>query len=369
VFRFDILTTFPELFDPALPGGVLNSSIPARARQAGLVTWHATNIRDHTRDKHNKTDDRPFGGGPGMVMMCQPVWDAVHAVEALDERPARRILLTPQGRPLTQPMVEDLARDPDGRVLLIAGHYEGIDERVIRALEPLEISIGDYVLSGGELGAMVLMDAVIRLLPGALGDDDSAGQDSFSLTKGTLGKGKSAQHIAARLLDCPHYTRPREWMGQGVPDVLLSGDHEKIAAWRLQQRLERSRARRPDVLRETDLQGELHGDGHPHAAHAEVDDEVLRLAALGGAGGDDAIRDAGRAAEVSGLRKQVKGAEPCSTLSLTENVSAVPRTAYGHPAFHAVRKSKTSWTETTLSPFTSAHGSAASHAASPARSP
>lgn len=243
--RFDILTTFPELFSE-LPGGALNSSIPARARAAGLVEWHATNIRDFAENKHAKTDDRPFGGGPGMVMMCQPIWDAVNAVEARDPRPATRILLTPQGRVLTQPLIEELATKP--RLLLIAGHYEGLDERVIQKLAPLEVSLGDYVLSGGELGAMVLMDAIIRLLPGALGHEDSAVQDSFGSVTLTSGKGKSKTSTTARLLDCPHYTKPREWMGMTVPDVLLSGDHGAIEQWRTDQRVARTRERRPDML-------------------------------------------------------------------------------------------------------------------------
>lgn len=234
--RFDVLTTFPEMFDASSPGGALNVSIAARARAAGLAEWHATDIRSYTTNKHQKTDDRPFGGGPGMVMMCQPVWDAVHAVESLDPRPATRILLTPQGRPLTQSIVEDLAARP--RLLLIAGHYEGIDERVVEALAPLELSIGDYVLSGGELAAMVLIDAVIRLLPGALGHECSAAEDSFT---------PAAPHHT-RLLDCPHYTKPREWMGRTVPEILLSGDHGAIAKWRLEQRLLRTRVRRPDLL-------------------------------------------------------------------------------------------------------------------------
>jgi len=234
--RFDILTTFPEMFG-AEPPAVLGVSIPARARAAGLVEWHAHNIRDWSLDKHKKTDDRPFGGGPGMVMLCQPLWDAVHAVEAMDPRPATRVLLTPQGRPLTQPMVEGFAARE--RMLLIAGHYEGIDERVIERLAPMEVSLGDYVLSGGEMGAMVLMDAVIRLIPGALGDDASSGSDSFSTTPSADG---------LRLLDCPHYTRPRGWMGMNVPEVLVSGDHAKVAAWRLEQMLSRTRERRPDLL-------------------------------------------------------------------------------------------------------------------------
>ncbi|MBL8763251.1 MAG: tRNA (guanosine(37)-N1)-methyltransferase TrmD [Phycisphaerae bacterium] len=233
--RIDILTTFPEVFS-ADPPAFLGASIPARARRAGLVEWRAFNLRDHTRDKHQKTDDRPFGGGPGMVMTCQPVWEAVHAVEAIDPRPATRILLTPQGRPLRQGLVEELAIKP--RLLLIAGHYEGIDERVVERLKPQEVSIGDYVLSGGEAAALVLMDAVIRLLPGALGHEGSASEDSFSMLPGE----------SIRLLDCPHYTKPREWMGMAVPGVLLSGDHGEIARWRLDQRRARTRERRPDLL-------------------------------------------------------------------------------------------------------------------------
>lgn len=247
--RIDILTTFPEMFAPE-PPGALGSSIPARARAAGCVEWRATNIRDYTTDKHQKTDDRPFGGGPGMVMMCQPVWDAVQAVEAADPRPATRILMTPQGRPLTQSIVEELAGKP--RLLIIAGHYEGIDERVIRALSPLEISLGDYVLSGGELAAMVLMDAVIRLIPGALGDQESAGADSFSsITIPGVKPKRGVPGVEARqlrLLDCPHYTRPREWMGMPVPEVLIGGNHQEVAKWRLEQMLARTRERRPDLL-------------------------------------------------------------------------------------------------------------------------
>lgn len=233
--RFDILTTFPEMFGHEAPSA-LGLSIPSRARAAGLVDWHATNIRDFAGNKHSKTDDRPFGGGPGMVMMCQPIWDAVASVEALDPRPATRVLLTPQGVPLTQKTVVELAAKP--RLLLIAGHYEGLDERVIERLAPLEISIGDYVLSGGELAAMVLMDAIIRKLPGALGHEDSSEEDSFS-ERGPQGQ---------RLLDCPHYTKPREWMEMSVPEILLSGDHGKIAKWRLEKMVERTKVRRPDLL-------------------------------------------------------------------------------------------------------------------------
>jgi tRNA (guanine37-N1)-methyltransferase len=233
--RIDVPTTFPEMFGEA-PGSVLGTSIPARARKAGLVEWHASDVRKYATDKHQKTDDRPFGGGPGMVMLCQPLWDAVAAVEATDPRPATRILLTPQGKLFKQEIAEELATKP--RLLLIAGHYEGIDERVVEALAPMELSLGDYVLSGGELAALVLMDAVIRLLPGALGHESSAAEDSFSAT-GPKGE---------RLLDCPHYTKPRVWMGREVPAVLLSGDHGAVDAWRLEQRLKRTQERRPDLL-------------------------------------------------------------------------------------------------------------------------
>lgn len=227
----DILTLFPELFPP-----VLNASILGRAREAGVFTWSTTDIRDFANNKHNKVDDRPFGGGPGMVMMCDPVYDAVMHVERQMQEPASRILLSPQGQPLTQTLVNELSQKP--RLLLLCGHYEGVDERVIEELNPIEISIGDYVLSGGELAALVLIDAVVRLLPGALGHEDSAASDSFQL--------QTDQNTP--LLDCPHYTRPREWKGRSVPEILLSGDHARVDAWRFQQMLERTRARRPDLM-------------------------------------------------------------------------------------------------------------------------
>ncbi len=232
--RIDILTLFPEMFEPALA-----SSITGRARDAGLVEWILTDIRRYAENKHSKADDRPFGGGPGMVMMCQPLWDAARAAEAQDQRPATRILLTPQGEPLKQRIVEELAGHP--RLLLIAGHYEGIDERVIEKLAPREISVGDYVLSGGEIPAMLVVDAVVRLLPGALGHEGSAAEDSFS-RRGVKG---------SRLLDCPHYTRPRVWEEMEVPEVLVSGDHGKVDRWRLDRMIERTRARRPDLMEES----------------------------------------------------------------------------------------------------------------------
>ncbi len=267
--RIDVLTTFPEMFGHE-PPAALGVSIPGRARTAGLVDWHATDIRSYADNKHAKTDDRPFGGGPGMVMMCQPVWDAVMAVEATDASPAHRVLLSPQGQPLTQATVERLSAMP--RLLLICGHYEGVDERVIEKLAPEEISLGDYVLRGGELAAMVLMDAIIRRLPGVLGHEDSGVQDSFGPPPSTDPNGdpidaKLAREMGvpegARLLDCPHYTRPREWMGTVVPEVLLGGDHAAVARWRLQQRLNRTQERRPDLLEPPeDRSGRLADPGH-----------------------------------------------------------------------------------------------------------
>ena len=229
--RFDVMTLFPEVFEP-----VLGASITGRARAAGLVDWQIHDIRRFSTNKHNKVDDRPFGGGPGMVLACQPMWDAVMHAESLDPRPAHRVLLTPQGAPLKQATVERLARLP--RVLLIAGHYEGVDERVIQRLTPEEISVGDFVLSGGEIPALAVIDAVTRLIPGVLGHEESALHDSFS-RKGPDG---------SPLLDCPHYTRPRVWEGMEAPEVLISGDHAKVDAWRLEQMLARTRARRPDLL-------------------------------------------------------------------------------------------------------------------------
>jgi tRNA (guanine37-N1)-methyltransferase len=229
--RIDVLTLFPEMFAP-----VLGASIPGRAAAAGLLELHAHDIRAWSQDKHRKVDDRPFGGGPGMVMMCQPLVDAVEAVEKMDTRAACRVLLTPQGERLAQPRVEWFARQP--RLILIAGHYEGIDERAIEELAPLEVSVGDFVMSGGEIPAMALVDAVTRLLPGALGHQQSAAEDSFS----------RRDDEGRALLDCPHYTRPREWRGREVPEVLLGGDHAAIERWRHGRMVERTRVRRPDLM-------------------------------------------------------------------------------------------------------------------------
>src|SRR3954465_6276514 len=223
--RIDILTLFPEMFAP-----ILGTSIPKRAAEKGLVNYHLTNIRDFATDAHQSVDDKPFGGGPGMVMMAPVLFDAVeHAERQAAEVPATRILLTPQGVRFDQKLAEDFARRD--RLLLIAGHYEGFDERIIEGLAPIELSIGDYVLSGGELAAMVVIDAVVRLLPGALGAQDGAADESF----------------ADGLLEYPQYTKPREFRGMTVPDVLLSGNHAAIAKWRLEQRKVRTKERRPDL--------------------------------------------------------------------------------------------------------------------------
>jgi tRNA (guanine37-N1)-methyltransferase len=176
-------------------------------------------------------DDKPFGGGPGMVMMCQTVFDAVEHVERQDPRPAERILLTPQGKPFDQPVAEELAKRD--RLLVICGHYEGFDERIALGLQPRQISLGDFVLSGGELAAMVLVDAIVRLLPGALGAENGAADETF----------------ANGLLEYPQYTRPRDFRGMAVPDILLSGNHAAIAKWRCEQRIERTTQRRPDLWR------------------------------------------------------------------------------------------------------------------------
>ncbi len=229
--RIDILSLFPEML-----AGALESSILGRAAKGGFAGYHLHNIRDWSLDKHEKVDDRPFGGEPGMVMMCQPLYDAVMAVERADARPATRILLTPQGERLSQGRLESLATEP--RLLLIAGHYEGVDERVIEELRSMELSIGDFVLSGGEIPALVLIDAVVRLIPGVLGHADSAAEDSFA-SQGPQGE---------RLLEGPHYTRPRDWRGRRVPEVLVSGDHEAVRQWRMRMMLERTRERRPDLL-------------------------------------------------------------------------------------------------------------------------
>jgi len=225
--RIDVLTLFPEVCD-----AFFSVSIIQRAREAGLVDIACTNIRDFAADRHRSVDDRPFGGGPGMVMMCEPIFDAVEHLEAKPPGRSTRILLTPQGRTFCQEDAAELAGHE--RLLLICGHYEGFDERIRLGLAPREISIGDYVLSGGEAAAMVVVDTVVRLLPGALGHEDSAEADSFS----------------NGLLEYGQYTRPRVFRGMSVPEVLLSGDHARVDEWRKQQAIDRTRERRPDLLNE-----------------------------------------------------------------------------------------------------------------------
>jgi tRNA (guanine37-N1)-methyltransferase len=222
--RIDILTLFVEMF-----AGFLSTSIVGRAIGRGLVEVHLTNIRDFAVDSYGTVDDAPFGGGPGMVLMCQPIFDAVESVRRQAETPGKVVMLSPQGRPLNQQMVGQLAKEQ--RLILLAGHYEGFDERIRQGLADMEISIGDYVLSGGEVAAMVIVDAVTRLQPEALGKEESVAEESFS----------------SGLLEYPQYTRPRVFKGMAVPDVLLSGDHGKIAKWRHEQAQFRTMQRRPDL--------------------------------------------------------------------------------------------------------------------------
>lgn len=222
---FGVVSLFPEMF-----GAITEYGVTRRAVQSGLIQVNTWNPRDFTHDKHKTVDDRPYGGGPGMLMMVQPLRDAIHAAKAAAGEGARVVYLSPQGRKLDQQGVEELAQHD--KLILVAGRYEGIDERLIEAEVDEEWSVGDYVLSGGELPAMILMDAVSRFVPGVLGKQASAEQDSF--TDG--------------LLDCPHYTRPEVLDGKNVPSVLLSGNHENIRRWRLQQSLIRTYERRPDLI-------------------------------------------------------------------------------------------------------------------------
>ncbi len=227
MMRFDVLSLFPEIFP-----GYLGQSLLKRAIDGGLVEVHLHDIRDWALGKHHRVDDRPYGGGPGMVMMVEPVADCVEAVRRQAAEPGHLVMLTPQGRRLDQARVEQLAQQP--RLLLLCGRYEGFDERIRVLLEPDEISIGDFVLNGGEVAAMVMIDAVSRLVPGVLGHEDSSEEDSFSGT--------------SRLLEFPQYTRPREFRGLPVPPVLLDGNHAEIAQWRETLRQQRTRQRRPDLL-------------------------------------------------------------------------------------------------------------------------
>ncbi|MDD5254859.1 MAG: tRNA (guanosine(37)-N1)-methyltransferase TrmD [Candidatus Omnitrophica bacterium] len=226
--RIDIITIFPGMFGP-----VLNESIIKRAQEKGRVRIFVHDLRDYTLDKHRKVDDRPFGGGSGMVMSAEPIFRAVEAIrrKAKSRKPqVKVILLAPQGEKFTQARAKMLARVK--HLVLICGHYEGVDDRVREHLADAELSIGDYVLTGGELPAMVVVDALVRLIPGVLGDKNSLNFESFE----------------GNLLEYPHYTRPADFKGFCVPAVLLSGDHKKIEAWRKKEALARTRKRRPDLL-------------------------------------------------------------------------------------------------------------------------
>src|ERR1700752_5366382 len=236
MLRFDIITIFPEFFRELVDCGILR-----RARNAGLVEIVAHDLRTWTTDKHHVVDDRPFGGGDGMVLKPEPIFAAVEALTGASRREdlppqTRVVLLSAQGEVFSQPLAQELAQDTsegDSRIVLLCGRYEGVDERVSEALVTDEISIGDYVLSGGEPAAMVIIDAVVRLLPGALGSETSALFESFS----------------EGLLDYPQYTRPPEFRGMKVPEVLLSGNHAEIARWRKEAALEKTRRKRPDLLK------------------------------------------------------------------------------------------------------------------------
>lgn len=225
--RIDVLTLFPEMFS-----GYVGQSLLKRAIDAGIVDVRLHNIRDWAEGKHRQVDDRPFGGGPGMVLRPEPVVESVEAVRAQADEVGHLVLLTPQGRKLDQRIVEELAEKP--RLVLLCGRYEGVDQRAIDILQPDEISIGDYILGGGEVAAMVLVDAVVRLVPGVLGDEESNRQDSFSGNP--------------PLLEFAQYTRPREYRGLTVPEVLMSGNHPEIARWREEQKIQRTRERRSDLL-------------------------------------------------------------------------------------------------------------------------
>ena len=243
---YDVLTIFPEFFRGPFEHGIIR-----RARTEGLIDLRIHDLRRYTPDKHRTVDDRPFGGGEGMVLKPEPIFAAVEDIlrdcaDAKRERTAI-VLLSAQGRLLTQPLAQSLAARE--RIVLICGRYEGVDERVAEHLATLELSIGDYVLTGGELAAAVVVDAVTRLLPKALGDERSTVEESFAAHP-------EARITAGGILDCPHYTRPAEFRGYEVPEVLLSGHHEEVWRWRRRQALEKTRRNRPDLLARAELSAE-----------------------------------------------------------------------------------------------------------------
>ncbi len=232
--RFDVITVMPGMFD-----AIKDYGVSGRAVERGLIHIECHNPRQHTSDRHQSVDDRPYGGGPGMVMKPEPLQAAIQTVKA-QAADSPVIYLSPQGRPFTQADACALAQQPG--LILLAGRYEGVDERLLQTAVDIEYSIGDYVLSGGELGAMVMIDAIARMLPGVLGHAESARQDSFM----------------DGLLDCPHYTRPDVFEGKTVPEVLLSGNHQTIEQWRRMQALGRTQARRPDLLKKRQLSDQDH---------------------------------------------------------------------------------------------------------------
>jgi tRNA (guanine37-N1)-methyltransferase len=225
--RFDILTLFPEMFPGYTGQSILNKSI-----ERGLVEVHVHNMRDWAKGRHHKIDDTPYGGGSGMILMVEPVVNCVRDVQAMGDQPGTVIVTTPQGQRLNQPMVEELALNQ--RMILLCGRYEGFDQRVIDILQPLEISIGDYILNGGEVASMVLVDSLVRMVPGVLGDERSSWYDSFS-------RGN-------RMLEYPQYTRPRDFEGHSVPEVLLGGNHGEVDRWRTAKSLENTKNKRSDLL-------------------------------------------------------------------------------------------------------------------------
>jgi tRNA (guanine37-N1)-methyltransferase len=235
-FRFDVLTLFPELFQ-----GYLTQSLLKLAIQNGLVEINLWNIRDWATGKHHSVDDRPFGGGPGMVLMCEPVYAAVEAVQAQGSAPGELVMLTPTGSRLTQPLVQELFGL--GRLVLLCGRYEGFDDRIRQGLRPREVSIGDFVCNGGEVPAMTVIDTVVRYVPGVLGDPDSLAEES---------------HNDPGRLEYPQYTRPRVFRGMEVPPVLLSGDHQAVARWRAEQSNARSRRPAQGQMPEERKDGESH---------------------------------------------------------------------------------------------------------------
>jgi tRNA (guanine37-N1)-methyltransferase len=236
--RFDILTLFPDLFESYLQQSLLKKAI-----DHGLVDVQRWNFRDWTIDKHQSVDDRPYGGGPGMLLCCQPVVDCVEAVQREGAAPGRLVMLSPQGRRLDQALIRELA--DESRLVLLCGRYEGFDDRIRQELQPLEVSAGDFITNGGEVPAMLIVDAVIRLVPGVLGDETSSKYESFA---------------ESGLLEYPQYTRPREYRGMPVPEVLVDGHHGKIAAWREEASRNRTESVRQDLLATVALSDRVQAD-------------------------------------------------------------------------------------------------------------